>query len=564
MEEERSNDIPSIQECSFVLCDANSQGFPIRHASPGFQDLFMYSSEECFGQKCGELVGSQSVVNHSLVAAAELSGLAEAEAEAALHIVAGHASGEIRAMAANPSDRVAFTIVVNRTKSGSLVPCEVDMRILRHPVLGWSYCVGLQRGISGKISAASVLHAAAQGVEAFGTFVDSHRGKDQAARKVLSCGASTQYLHSIAAKMWQDTVSATMLNSRSKQKQSTTRSLASRSTASGGTSVSGFSVASARSSSDGAGACRVPSVVAEEGDSTMLHDVIEITPVQDFTERFVDLLEAVEGQEDEFEEQPRQSRAHSRIGRIAFHSAPAALDIPKPMQPSLGNAKLKQVVDRVSRKELMDLDFPLVLADPSLQHCPLVLCSAGFSSLTGYQWQETLGRDLRFLFYDVPQDSVCRRASLEMERLCSAAAAGDYYPGGGSRGLALFRGLAGDQERQRMLSGPEDILPEGELAYVHDIAAKTGRCVRCMFHLKQVELDDDMFVLCLQMKVPDPKDNPEEHDRYEVAENVEQRCRLAFARLAQNMDVAMQVLAAQFWISAAMRRQTACGDSDGE
>jgi len=431
--------------------------------------------------------------------------------------------------------------------------------------LGWSYCVGLQRDVSSKHTVTSILQAAAQGDIAFAAFLDSQRDKGQEARRVLSSEASTKYLNSIAAKMWQDLVSATMQTSRPKQKQVATRSLASRSTASGGTSVSGLSMASATSGPDVAGMRRIPpSVVAEEIDSPVVQWLAEAAAPQDLEDRFFDLLEPIERDSEGTEEPPCPTQSRSQLGRIEFHSAPAALGISQPIQLSFGNDKLQQVVDRVSRKELIDLDFPLVLADPSAQHCPLVLCSAGFSALTGYQWEETLGRNLRSLLGGVPHDRVNRKASLEMERLCAAAADGKYYSDGVTRGLAMFRDREVARETQSIPVGLEDVLPEGELAYVHTIAAKSGRLIRCMFHFKQVELDDDMFMLCLQMKVPDPDDNPEEHDRYEAVENAEQRCRLAFGRLAQNMDVAMQVLAAQFWLSASMRRQTACGDSDGE
>jgi len=48
-------------------------------------------------------------------------------------------------------------------------------------------------------------------------------------------------------------------------------------------------------------------------------------------------------------------------------------------------------------QSIQDMVYSMVLADPDMKDCPLVTCSAGFETLTGYTKSEIVGRNCRFL-----------------------------------------------------------------------------------------------------------------------------------------------------------------------
>merc|ERR1719454_31572 len=60
--------------------------------------------------------------------------------------------------------------------------------------------------------------------------------------------------------------------------------------------------------------------------------------------------------------------------------------------------------------------FSVTIADPILKDCPLVGCSTGFTRLCGYEMDEIVGRNCRFLVDPVPEqyrDDVTRRRTRE-------------------------------------------------------------------------------------------------------------------------------------------------------
>jgi len=385
--------------------------------------------------------------------------------------------------------------------------------------------------------------------------------------------AGETYLNDLAAKMFRATVMASLpaRPSKASGKKSKAASLASRSTASGGASVSGRSIASARSvrssrvdldqlasrAADGATATALavrpspPQIATSVGADTPATAARSAAAPRaaprEPTGRFLDLLEDVEGACDSDEE---MAKAPEMCGRGS--SSTDAL-LPAPHAGELaGDRRLQSVIRWLSRKELCDIDdFALAVADPSFKGCPLVVCSEGFASLTGHSRAEALGAPLRPLLLSEGRG----RARDELHAIRAAAARGAWYPGDGRPGVAL---LSDDLGPEADAEAPQ--LPEGELVCVQEVSTKFGQPTRCVLHFKQVELDDVMLLLCLLAKVPDPEVSPEEHDRDADAQN---RVHLAFNRVSQKMDLALQVLAAQFWVLTAMRRQTAADDTDG-
>merc|ERR1719493_160185 len=87
-------------------------------------------------------------------------------------------------------------------------------------------------------------------------------------------------------------------------------------------------------------------------------------------------------------------------------------------------------------------------------------------------------------------------------------------------------------------------LPKGEIICVQTNARKSGELFRNMFYLKQVELDENSFILGLQAGLPE-----EYEEQEEFMQDLEKKCQQAFGRLEENMSRIEQVLAQQFWYS---------------
>lgn len=221
------------------------------------------------------------------------------------------------------------------------------------------------------------------------------------------------------------------------------------------------------------------------------------------------------------------------------------------------DARFQKVARHLARRELLDLDFPMVIVDPTIQGCPFVICSAGFNDLVGCRRGEAVGRSWQHLRAGVPGDRICPRANMEMLQLCEVAAQNRYFCRQDGRGSALLRAF-------------EDVLPEGELTCAQTVMTGFGRLARCALHLKQVELDEEMFVLGVMVELPDGTNDVGRHpDSRSIAgapanglvrSPVGMAVSRTLAQLREGMHTALQVLSSQFWLSSPMRRQVARDD----
>jgi len=449
--------------------------------------------------------GSERMLQTDLGSIAEASGLSLEETSSALRVLLGHVSEEVKKMAATSFETTGFSIMVNQAKSGNFITCELDLRILEHPILGRSCCVGVQSDITSSLSVRDLLRTATRGPVAFGALIAERGGRrdGQALRQLFQSDSISTQLNSLAARMWFDSASKLvpkLQDSKPEDKAKVnSKSLAGRSTCSGGTASSCDSVASPRSTP---------------------------TDLATHQGRFLDLVQEVETEvlEDDGDTREEPKSLLYRIDSTSTCSSPS------------GNLdeRLRRVVQKVGRKELNDLDIPFVLADPSLQNCPLVACSAGFSSLTSYDASEVIGNGLPFLFQGVPTEQICSQAESAMQGLLDDAARGLLYSPDGRHGVLL--------DADGKVPPAEDNFPEGELACIQTLASKSGQLFRCFLHMKQVELDDDMFIACLLTPVPAM-----------LPSNA-----FGLTDLGRNMDLAIEVLASKFWLSSPMRRQIAC------
>lgn len=192
---------------SFILCDCNANGFPIRYASAGFCDLFEYSAVECKGQKCGDLVAEPSIraSDPSLAGLSSAAGLPAEEAGKALSLIGNFAAKECKAMMAHPTQVTGFALVLNRTKTGALKVIELAMVVCRHPGAGWLYSVGLQTDVTDEVSLRQLFAAAGAGAGAYAELVKAQEPAMQARLRLLDIrsGSANRYLDVKATEMWE-------------------------------------------------------------------------------------------------------------------------------------------------------------------------------------------------------------------------------------------------------------------------------------------------------------------------------------------------------------------------
>jgi hypothetical protein len=266
----------------------------------------------------------------------------------------------------------------------------------------------------------------------------------------------------------------------------------------------------------------------------------------DEQERFLDLLEEVDDDEDELGDLHAFSAKASKARQDELgdqHSFSARTSMAR-QESSHGplhwnsrlSAELQNVVDSFCMEDLYTLDFSVTIADPTQPDCPLVACSTGFTELTGYTVQEIVGRNCRFLLNGVPNNHIDDCVRMKCRSFCLSAGKGEDYCGSSEQ-------LPPGMEK------PWVELPQGEMICVQTNARKSGELFRNMFYLKQIELDDNSFILGLQAELSEEIDTPAS------ASELAKCCQAAFGRLESNMSALEQVLAQQFWYSAPMRRQ---------
>jgi len=194
---------------SFLLCDSNARGFPIRYASQGFADLFGYYASECLGRKCGDLVAPKTMLDgpalHCLTQLCDLTG---AEVQEGVQTLNEYIVEECQQMMAARGSKVGFAVVVNQKKDGTVFACEVVMIVYRHPVLGWSYTVGFQRDVTNEVPMKDLLLVALS--RKCKELMHSRQAQMEKRLEHLGIQGedAVNYLHSKSADMWQSWLAA--------------------------------------------------------------------------------------------------------------------------------------------------------------------------------------------------------------------------------------------------------------------------------------------------------------------------------------------------------------------
>lgn len=258
-------------------------------------------------------------------------------------------------------------------------------------------------------------------------------------------------------------------------------------------------------------------------------------------ERFIDLLDVVEDQDNV----PDKDRLYIRDGSAKF---PRMLE---QHEPKLGplcwntqlSVELQRACDTFNNDALCELEFSVTVADPTLSDCPLVACSIGFTTLTGYTVHEIVGRNCRFMLNDVPTEFVDDEVRFMCRSFCQSVKQGKEYDG---RSEVLPAGV----------SKCWFALPKGELVCIQTNATKSGELFKNMFYLKQVELDDTAYILALQAGIPD------ECADQSAINILQTKCHATWQHLDANMATIERALSSQFWYHAPMRRQENCKPLD--
>ena len=208
-----------VQRQGYVICDDKAKmGFPIRHASKGFEELFGYSSGECPG------LDGLGVINppatQSLRSLARDCGMREDDARLGMERMT-----QAFAEAAG-SGKMSQSLLIGQS-DGSFFVCEVCWWTRQHPSLKWTYRVAMIRDLSFHISVQELLDAASQ---------DS--SYERLCQHALDLGSKSHFeplseeLHGVAERMWKDELAKGIKPKMLTQRSEGTSSIWSRSTAS--------------------------------------------------------------------------------------------------------------------------------------------------------------------------------------------------------------------------------------------------------------------------------------------------------------------------------------------
>lgn len=570
---------------SYVICDSKAKGFPIRHVSKGFQELFGYDASECVGMRCGEMIGGAGLLNHKpgmamLNKVASDLGLSEEQANAGIKRMTQAAEEAVQTV--NQGGSSASVLLINTRKNGELFVCEMSLCKNQHPTMGWHYHAGIQRDVSDRISVERLLQAASEGVsyeqicQEWRTATLPKLGETLAEK----LGASQHDLHSVAEQMWKDELAKVFQKkdgSKTVAPDADMRSVWSRSTAS--TLHSHRSSRSSKSETKGESEKKIHHLgalfghVIADSSEERAEKPEQAEQVEKSEEsgpgRFLDLLEGELSDEEGAETAPmrplpipsdghaiplsveslRQRDARkpeslkswqsedfkSVSGESEQEEAECGTLSTEDNSPTSDNSLICDEVQdparHVGRSVLRNLDIPVVLAAPSVTGFPVVLRSRGFEDLAGPSLQIKIGSRAEHSLQ--PSDE---RAQSIWAEYCEAVMAGHFYahPATGG-GIAILEGLS------------DLTLPSGELAFVKPFHGRFGNVIDCLVYLKQVELDDCPYLIALHSYLP--QISHLERDRPRLLES-------EFYKVGVRLDEVIAELASEFFYYAPMRRQT--------
>jgi len=195
---------------------------------------------------------------------------------------------------------------------------------------------------------------------------------------------------------------------------------------------------------------------------------------------------------------------------------------------------LQASVDRIfgnAGKSLLGLEFSFTVADPSIDGCPLVGCSTGFTKLCGYEMHDIVGRNCRFLVDPVPLEHIDKQMKRHVGDFCKAVAL--------------------NQEYIRPTDELEPWMPVGrpsdELVAMQMNSRKDGSLFHNMFYMKVFDVGSELgqekpYIVALQTELAGGKT-----DLAQVVDNL--------AKLDAKMDKVKAELTSMFFVQSSLSRK---------
>lgn len=196
---------------------------------------------------------------------------------------------------------------------------------------------------------------------------------------------------------------------------------------------------------------------------------------------------------------------------------------------------LQDAVDRIfntnsSGAALLGLSFSVTIADPQVEGCPLIGCSTGFTTMCGYEVDDIVGHNCRFLVDPVPAEYIDKRTRHRCRDFCLAAKDGTQFK------------VPSDEQDAWL---PQN-RPSNELIAAQKNARKDGSLFDSLFLMRIIGLGDfdneRYYIIALQSELPGGK-----ADLPVLCNHLHQ--------LDKNMAKVERVLSQDFIISGCMYRQ---------
>jgi len=137
-------------------------------------------------------------------------------------------------------------------------------------------------------------------------------------------------------------------------------------------------------------------------------------------------------------------------------------------------------------------EWSVAIADPLLEDCPLVAVSKGFEKLTGYGMTDIVGRNCRFLSYDVPEHLRDEGMTQRLKDYTRIATSGDPF----SVELVMPPAWA-----------PEDRVDSSSF-FARWNKRKDGELFLNVFLLRQIWVGDRTYIVALQTRMPESFKEP--------------------------------------------------------
>jgi len=525
------------QEAVLIVGNLNPQGLNVGHVSQEFEHFFGYSATECVGQECFTFVGVRSILNNpvGLESARYAAGrVHKEEVESQLRLLRDWAASQAKA-AGTCLGTVSSVILPACRNTGELFVCEVAVRGFKHPQMGWPYCVGLFHDISNEICIEQLLGIAS--ADEYSALLNS-RGKAKARSTVIfDDEAFVSASQKAAASMWRGLI--------------------------------GKEKAGDLKSCSGNGVQQMPCSLWSRSTGLQDEDCSQNSSLSSFM-RSQDTLEPMKTEDEESDTSGAAQRAtpseESDTSGAAQRAEQVLLTSDGPPHVVPGERFLDLLEDcHPGRQELLlllrggilsDIEFPAIVIDVLNCTHPLAACSSGYAKLMGCPVSEAIGAPCDEPFRSAPECSKQQLVCTERASFLEAAGRADYYTGKTAQdGVALL-----PQEERDVFEKclPRASTPEGELNCLLRARRVSGEVFWSMSYLKQVELEDHMFVVEVQAEVKNSTDTADAGTPRSTLPPTPTgaMCATALVQLHSNLDTVCFTLASQFWYSAPMRQQS--------